>query len=63
MEATEPVGLAMALAVQIPAADPKAFTALLQHCWVLDVWKGLSAATAEDTHRTELYHQNAQRRA
>eukprot|EP00930_Biecheleria_cincta_P008159 TRINITY_DN109543_c0_g1_i1.p1 TRINITY_DN109543_c0_g1~~TRINITY_DN109543_c0_g1_i1.p1 ORF type:complete len:419 (+),score=82.63 TRINITY_DN109543_c0_g1_i1:618-1874(+) len=49
------------LALQVPA-QPQAFMELLQHSWALDPWGG-APTTKEDGQRTELYRQNAERRA
>ncbi|CAK9043577.1 unnamed protein product [Durusdinium trenchii] len=48
------------ITVHIPA-DHAEFDRLVQHCWLLDAFQG--TPTKEDQDRTELYRQNAARRA
>ncbi|CAJ1411196.1 unnamed protein product [Effrenium voratum] len=48
------------LAFHVPA-DREQYATFLRHCWALDVFSG--ASTDEDSRRTQLYRQNAARRA
>lgn len=50
------------LAISIPGGDHAAFERLVKHHWALDVWPGMPS-TSEDAHRTQLYRENAARRA
>jgi len=54
--------LPQVLVIHVPSGDMTAMDRMVHHHWALDVWQ-TEPATAEDARRTQLYKENAARRA